>query len=81
MSTFSFSKFHTASANDWMKKFEEFSNVPVLVCLTHADRLYEEKYDGTAFPWCPVDQISNWTDRYKGELQVHVGHGYCIMWG
>ena len=70
MSTFSFSKFHTASANDWMKMFEEFSIVPVLVCLTHADRLYDEKYDGPAFPWCPKDQIPHWTERFESELQV-----------
>ena len=50
--------------------FEEFSTVPVLVCLTHADRLYDEKYDGPAFPWCPKDQIPHWTEHFEAELQV-----------
>ena len=64
-------KFHTAAAEEWMKIFEnDFTSVPILVCLTHADRLYEEKCDDDMIPTCPEDKFPTLEMRFKDELQV-----------
>ena len=64
-------RFHTASAEEWMKIFQnDFTSVPILVCLTHADELYEEKCDDDMIPTCPDDKLPMLQMRFKDELQV-----------
>lgn len=64
-------RFHTKSAKDWMKIFEkDFVATPILVCLTQADRLYEEKCDDDMFPECPESKISTLKLQFQSELEV-----------
>ena len=64
-------RFHTASANDWMKIFQnEFGSTPVLVCLTHADRLYEDNCTPDMIPECPKKKIDSVKIQFEDELQV-----------
>ena len=60
-----FRKVHTESARKWLEKLQE-SNVPTLVCLTFADKLYAEHMsDKGEHP--PTDYI---VDELKAELSV-----------
>lgn len=63
-------RFHTKSAGDWMHHFEkEFASIPVLVCLTHADRLYEDNFKDS-IPVCQPDKLPEIRYLVKQELEV-----------
>ena len=65
-------RFHTASAEEWMKIFEyDFTSVPILVCLTHADGLYEEKCESDMIPSCPDHKLLMLKMQFEDELQVN----------
>ena len=54
-----------------MKIFEnDFTSVPILVCLTCADRLYEEKCDDDMIPTCPDHKLPMLKMQFEDELQV-----------
>ena len=64
-------RFHTASAKEWMEIFQnEFGSTPVLVCLTHADRLYEDSCTSDMIPECSKDRIGSVKMQFENELQV-----------
>ena len=50
----------------------EFGSTPVLVCLTHADRLYENNCTSDMIPECPKKKIDLVEMQFKDELQVIV---------
>lgn len=53
-----------------MKVFvNDFSSTPVLVCLTQADRLYEEICDDDMFPEC--HKLPDLIMQLEDELEVH----------
>lgn len=63
-------RFHTKSAGDWMQHFEkEFASIPVLVCLTHADKLYEDNFK-SSIPVCQPNKLPEIQDLVKQELKV-----------
>ena len=56
-----------------MRIFEkDFVSVPILVCLTHADRLYEEKCEEDMIPTCPEDKLPKLKSQFEVELEVKV---------
>ena len=50
------------------------SSIPVLVCLTHADILYEDCEDDIV-PICPEDKVEKTTLKFNSELQVSI----CVV--
>ena len=48
----------------------DFISVPILVCLTCADRLYEEKCDDDMIPSCPDHKLDMLKMQFEDELQV-----------
>ncbi len=72
-----FRKFHTISAKEWTTVFRnELSSTPILVCLTHADKLCEESDDYmklfTADECKETKRVQDMTRRFDLELQVNV---------
>ena len=64
------SRFHTASAREWMEIFQnELSSVPVLVCLTHADDIYENCKQEIV-PVCPPGMVDEMKRNFQRELEV-----------
>ena len=79
---------------DWMKIFRrDFTDTPILVCLSHADRLYENNCEKDMIPECPESKIPGLKLKFEDELQVIKWHvrtllfmycftenywGYCI---
>lgn len=62
-----------------MKVFEkDFAATPILVCLTQADRLYEEKCDDDMFPECPESKISTLKSHFQSELEVMAIVSYFV---
>ena len=49
---------------------KRFASTPILVCLTHADRLYEEKCDDDMIPTCPKDKLPRLKMQFEDELEV-----------
>ena len=49
---------------------KDFASTPILVCLTHADRLYEEKCDDDMIPTCPEDKLPRMKMQFEDELEV-----------
>ena len=71
------SRFHTSSAKKWMEIFDkDFTDTPILVCLTHADDLYQDSCDDDMIPECPEDKISTFEMQLDNELKVIV----IILW-
>ena len=48
----------------------DFAATPILVCLTNADRLYEEKCETDMLPECPEDKIGSMKSQFEYELEV-----------
>ena len=64
-------RFHTSSALDWMEIFlKDFADTPILVCLTQADRLYEDFCEEDMIPECPKRKIPALKMQFEDELQV-----------
>ena len=54
-----------------MKIFKnDFAATPILVCLTNADRLYNQKCDDDMFPECPEPKIPFLKSQFQYELEV-----------
>ncbi|XP_019850785.1 PREDICTED: uncharacterized protein LOC109581262 isoform X4 [Amphimedon queenslandica] len=69
-----YERFHTSSAMDWMKIFlKDFADTPILVCLTHADRLYENNCEKDMIPECPRSKIPGLRIQFEDELQKIIG--------
>ena len=63
-----------------MQIFEEdFSSVPILVCLTYADKLYEERCDDDMFPKCPEHKLPRLEMQLEDELEVHKYFYECVF--
>ena len=73
---FFFRKFHTISAKEWTNVFhKELSATPVLVCLTHADKLCEESDDYMNFftaDKCNETEMKEMATRFAFELNVSI---------
>ncbi|XP_019857858.1 PREDICTED: uncharacterized protein LOC109586129 [Amphimedon queenslandica] len=69
-----YERFHTSSAMDWMKIFKkDFADTPILVCLTHADRLYENSCEKDMIPECPMRKIPGLKMQFQDELKKIIG--------
>ena len=49
---------------------KDFMSVPILVCLTHADRLYENNCEVDMIPICPEDKLPRMKMQFEDELEV-----------
>ena len=56
-------KAHTASSKSWLEQLRR-QRLPVLVCLTFADKLYSEKLEVSDHQHCSME------DALKQELEV-----------
>ena len=69
---------------DWMEIFQkDFADTPILVCLTHADRLYENSCEKDMIPECPKSKIPGLNIQFEDELKVMKWHVaatllYCV---
>ena len=58
------------SAEEWMYIFNnELISIPVLVCLTHADDLYENCKEDIV-PVCPEEKVKEMKMKFHSELEV-----------
>ena len=65
-------RFHTESAKEWASAFKnQLVSTPVLICLTHADNLYED-CEEEIVPKCPEPQVPKMKQKFQTELKVCV---------
>lgn len=68
---FMISRFHTIPAMEWMEILQKnFADTPILVCLTQADRLYENYCNQDMIPECPQIKIPKLKSQLENELKV-----------
>lgn len=54
-----------------MKIFQkDFTDTPILVCLTRADELYQDSCDDDMIPECPEHKILKFKTQLDNELKV-----------
>jgi GTPase Era involved in 16S rRNA processing len=76
-----YKRFHTKSAEEWMEILrKDFDSSPILVCLTTADRLYEDQCDDDMIPSCPKRKVSSFKMQLENELKVIVICSICRMY-
>jgi GTPase Era involved in 16S rRNA processing len=69
-----YKRFHTKSAEEWMEILrKDFDSSPILVCLTTADRLYEDQCDDDMIPSCPKRKVSSFKMQLENELKATIG--------